>query len=102
MAIPWFARYSQASPESARPTVERVVVEGMTCPQCGGSDVRRYPVSNQYGPRMATKCQDCLCTLAIERPGPDDLWPSYRSVTTDWTPSPIESSNSGRGKKAAA
>jgi hypothetical protein len=86
----WFERYSQPPPASPRPAVERVPVEGAECPACGSSDVRRYPVSNQCGPQIATKCQSCLHTVSIRRPGPDDAWPSYRSVTMDWTPSPIE------------
>jgi hypothetical protein len=97
----WFERYSQPPPTSARPRVERVPVDGAECPACGSADVRRYPVSNQYGPRIATKCQACLHTLSIERPGPEDRWPSYRSVTADWKPSPIESSSQTRGSKGA-
>lgn len=91
MTTPWFARYIQAPPTTTRPVVERVAVPDLVCPSCGDRDVRRYPVSDQHGARMATKCQGCLHTLAIERPGPEDDWPPYRSVTADWRPSPIES-----------
>lgn len=88
----WVERYIQPQPSEQRPTVERVRVEAAECPECGGKDVFRYPVANQHGARMATKCQDCLHALSYERPGPDDLWPPFRSVTYDWEASPAERS----------
>jgi hypothetical protein len=90
MTTPWFARYIQAPPAAARPEVVRVPVAGATCPSCASDDVRRYPISNEFGPRMATKCQACLHILAVERPGPEDDWPPFRSVTRDWEPAPSE------------
>jgi hypothetical protein len=83
----WVERYSQPRPSVARPTVERKKVEGAVCPECGSDDVRRYPVAAVHGPRMATKCQACMHTLALERPSDEDFWPLFRSVTWDWEPS---------------
>lgn len=64
--------------------VEREPVEGAECPRCGGTDVRRYPIGWHRGPRMVVRCQDCLQSLAVERPGPEDCWPPFRSATYDW------------------
>jgi hypothetical protein len=86
----WAERYIQAAPVEERPTVERVKVEGATCPSCGSDDVRRYPVATQHGARVATKCQGCLHILAVERPLPEDEWPPFRSTTFDWEPSAVE------------
>lgn len=86
----WVERYIQATPQDDQLTVERVSVEGATCPECGGKDVRRYPIGCGWGARMAVKCQDCLHTLALERPGPDDEWPPFRPLTYDWEASPSE------------
>jgi predicted RNA-binding Zn-ribbon protein involved in translation (DUF1610 family) len=63
--------------------VERKPVEA-TCPRCGSTDVRRYPVANFIGPRMVTKCQDCFEHLAVDVPTVDDHWPPWRSATIDW------------------
>jgi hypothetical protein len=73
-----------APPASDRVFVERVPVEA-TCPKCGSTDVRRYPVANYIGPAMVTKCQDCFHHLATDTPSPDDHWPPWRSATRDWT-----------------
>ena len=86
----WQQRYTQQRPADERVYVERVPVAGMTCPQCGGADIRRYPISNHFGPRMATKCQTCLHSLAIDRPTEADNWPPFRAVTYDWEASPAE------------
>jgi len=86
----WVERYSQPRPSSEQPTVDRVKVEGLTCEKCGGDDIRRYPVAAVHGPRMATKCQDCLHTLSLERPKDEDFWPLFRPVTWDWEPSLAE------------
>jgi hypothetical protein len=64
-------------------TVERVKVD-MTCPACGGDDVRRYPVANFIGPRMVTKCQGCFEVLACDVPTYEDNWPPFRSATYGW------------------
>ena len=64
-------------------SVERVKVDA-TCPECGSGDVARYPVANYLGPRMATKCQDCLHVLSYEIPKPEDMWPPFRSAAYDW------------------
>lgn len=63
--------------------VERKPVDD-TCPKCGSTDVRRYPVANYIGPRMVTKCQDCFHHLATDVPTADDHWPPWRSATLDW------------------
>lgn len=71
-------------------SVERVPVEGQTCPECGSTDVRRYPVGWVRGPRIVVKCQDCFFALSVERPAPEDAWPPFRSATYDWDASPAE------------
>lgn len=43
-------------------TVEREPVEG-TCPECGASDLRKYPVLSENGWEIAVKCQACLCSV---------------------------------------
>ena len=86
----WVDRYIRSRPTEQHPEVQRVVVEGATCPICSGHNVRRYPVACHQGARMATKCQDCLHTLSLQRPTAGDLWPAFRSVTYDWEASPAE------------
>jgi hypothetical protein len=81
-----------------RPTEERLyvdkqVVEGATCPSCGGTDIRRYPIAAARGPRMTTKCQDCYTALSVERPRRDDAWPPFRAVAYDWDVSAAERPN---------
>jgi hypothetical protein len=86
----WVERYIQARPTELRPTIERVEVPGAICPECGGGDIRRYPVANSLGARIVTKCQDCLHRLAMDRPTDTDNWPAFRAVTYDWPASPAE------------
>jgi hypothetical protein len=71
-------------------TVERALVEGQRCPECGSEDIRRYPVGWVRGPRIVVKCQACLYTLSVERPDRGDMWPPFRSATYDWDVSPAE------------
>ena len=56
--------YSFRRPDEPHVTVEREPVAG-SCPECGGNDLRRYPVINERGWEMVVKCQDCL--FAVER-----------------------------------
>jgi predicted RNA-binding Zn-ribbon protein involved in translation (DUF1610 family) len=86
----WLQRYVNPRPTADQLIVPREAVEGATCPKCGSGDVARYPVSNEHGARMATKCQACLHTLKIERPLVEDNWPPFRPVTYDWKASPSE------------
>jgi hypothetical protein len=86
----WLQRYINPRPTAEQLVVPRAIVEGATCPKCGGDDINRYPVSNEHGARMATKCQSCLYTLKIERPLVEDNWPPFRPVTYDWKASPSE------------
>ena len=51
------------------------------CPECGSSDIKRYPFISRFGPRIAIQCQSCLNQLSVERPSPSDNWPPYQSVT---------------------
>ena len=44
---------------AARPSVERVEVEG-ACPGCGASALQSYPVISEGGWFLVTKCQECL------------------------------------------
>lgn len=63
--------------------VERKPVDE-TCPRCGGSDVRRYPIIHYLGPRFTVTCQDCLYRLRLEPPNPAERWPPYWPVTSGW------------------
>ena len=45
--------------------VPREPVEG-TCPECGASALKRYPVLSEGGWFMAVKCQECLCSVSRE------------------------------------
>jgi ssDNA-binding Zn-finger/Zn-ribbon topoisomerase 1 len=80
--------FSTPSPEEMY--VEKVSVEGATCPKCGSDDVRRYGVGWFKGPRMVVKCQACYHTLEVQRPGLEDNWPPFRAAGYDWDPSPAE------------
>lgn len=51
---------------NARLTVERVPVAG-SCPACGASDLKRYPVVSEGGWLLVTKCQRCLTSLERTR-----------------------------------
>jgi hypothetical protein len=70
--------------------VARTPVPGAVCPECGSRDVRRYPVGWIRGPRIVVKCQDCLHTLSVDRPEPEDHWPPFRAATYDWEVAPSE------------
>ena len=50
---------------SASLTVERDPVEG-TCPECGRSELCRYPVLSDGGWFVAVKCQHCLHSISRE------------------------------------
>jgi hypothetical protein len=86
----WVNRMLYTRPQEARVYLERTKVEGASCPECGADDIRRYPIANHQGPRISTRCQVCFYQVALERPGPEDAWPPYRSVAYDWEASPAE------------
>jgi vanillate/4-hydroxybenzoate decarboxylase subunit D len=44
----------------------REPVDGV-CPQCQGTDVRRYPVTSEGGWFLTTRCQECLTQVVRER-----------------------------------
>jgi hypothetical protein len=46
--------------------VEREPVSG-ECPECGASDLRRYPVLTEGGWFQVVKCQTCLHSVSRER-----------------------------------
>jgi hypothetical protein len=78
------------TPPRERLVVVKVPLEDASCPVCGGSDVRRYPIGWYKGPRMVVKCQECYHSISVERPSPADAWPPFRTVSYDWTASPAE------------
>lgn len=45
-------------------SVERVPADGI-CPECGATDLARYPVVGERGWTMVVKCQACL--FAVDR-----------------------------------
>ena len=77
-------------PTEPRLYVEKQPVPDTTCPQCGSTDIARYPVAWSRGPRMVTKCQQCYTSLAVERPTPEENWPPFRAVAYDWDVSAAE------------
>jgi len=79
-----------STPPAEAMKVEKLPVEGESCPACGSGDVRRYPVGWVYGPRMAVKCQACYHTLRHEKPAVADNWPPFRTLTYDWEASLAE------------
>lgn len=87
----WVNRYVYQRPDTPQVYQERQPLAGETCERCGQEDVRRYPVATHMGPRMVVKCQSCMHTVRIERPGAEDAWPPFRAVTMDWDASPAES-----------
>ena len=52
-------------PLSTTIVVERVSVDGV-CPECGSTQVARYPVVGEIGWLTVTKCQDCLYSIRRE------------------------------------
>lgn len=78
-------------------TVVKTPLAGQTCPQCGGTDIARYPVGHVMGPRIVTKCQACYFSLAVDRPTVQDNWPPFRSLTYDWDASRSESARREAG-----
>jgi len=71
-----------------RPTDEFIFVNrepvDATCPKCGSKNVRKYPVASYMGPKIATKCQDCLHRIAMAEPQIEDRWPPFRPLAYDW------------------
>ncbi len=61
----------------------------VVCPVCGGKNVKRYRVIMYLGPKIRTKCQDCLHILQTEEPTVADQWPPYWAITRSgrWKPS---------------
>ena len=58
---------SESQTETREPLfLEREVVEG-SCPRCGSSELRRYPVNSEGGWFDVVKCQDCLLSVERER-----------------------------------
>lgn len=92
----WLDRLVFQTPREERIYLERALVPDATCPACGSSDVRRYPIANHKGARMATKCQACMHVLKVERPAFEDNWPPFRAVAYDWEASPSERASRDR------
>lgn len=47
-------------------SVRREAVSGK-CPECGGVDIRSYPVISEKGWQRVVKCQSCLASLSREQ-----------------------------------
>jgi vanillate/4-hydroxybenzoate decarboxylase subunit D len=47
--------------------VDRVDVDG-ECPECGGDELKSYPVLSEGGWWDVVKCQNCLCSIE-RKPG---------------------------------
>lgn len=61
-------------------TAERVPVAG-TCPECGGTELARYPVLSEGGWWDVTKCQACLLRIDAQRGNP--IGPSMTLLSDD-------------------
>jgi hypothetical protein len=85
----WERRLIYPRPEAERLFLERTPIPGR-CPACDQESVATYPVATHQGARMLTRCQRCFHTISLERPGPDDAWPPFRSVSYAWVASPAE------------
>ena len=85
------------TPSKDAMTVDKGEPTGQTCPECGGDDVRRYPIGWYKGPRMVVKCQACFHSLAVERPAQEDNWPPFRAATYDWEASASERASVPKG-----
>ena len=57
-------------------SVEREVVHG-SCPSCGASGLRSYPVLSEGGWFLVVKCQECLTSLQRTP------WNKYGYITRD-------------------
>lgn len=68
-------------------TVVKTPVEGATCPECGSTEIARYPIGHYLGPRIVTKCQSCYHSLSVDKPAFEDNWPPFRALTYDWSAS---------------
>ena len=84
-----------STPPADQMVVAKESVEA-TCPECGSTNVARYPIGHFKGPRIVTKCQDCYHSLSVERPSPGDAWPPFRAATYDWEASPAERASADR------
>lgn len=78
------------TPGSEAMYVVKQPVQGEVCPQCGSTDIARYPVGHYKGPRIVTKCQACYHSLAVDVPRETDNWPPFRALSYDWEASPAE------------
>ncbi len=86
----WIERVIYSPPKEERIFLERKLIPGATCPECGSDNIRRYPIACHLGPRMVTKCQICMHIVKLEHPTLEDKWPPYRAVAYDWEASPAE------------
>src|SRR4051812_23493849 len=86
----WIERVVSPPPNEKQIYQERKLIPNAICPECGGDDIRRYPIACHLGPRMVIKCQQCMHVVKLERPAPEDKWPPYRAVAYDWEASPAE------------
>lgn len=62
-------------PQEPYQYVQRADVDG-TCPECGGNEIKAYPVLSEGGWWKVKKCQHCLNSLERKR------WGLFGSMTT--------------------
>ena len=65
--------------------VAKEPVEGQECPQCGTSDVRRYPVGYYMGRGWSLSARPAT-SLAVDVPEEADNWPPFRRSPTTGRP----------------
>jgi hypothetical protein len=53
-------------PQGEEVVVDREAVDGLTCDDCGGSAIERYPVLRVGGWKRITRCADCLAVIESE------------------------------------
>ncbi len=70
-------------PREQYPEVVKTPVDGV-CPECGGTDVKRYPAFTARGPKIVHKCQACFALVREEEPSREEAHPPFWPMTRDW------------------
>jgi hypothetical protein len=67
-------------------SVPRTPSDG-TCPECEGTDIKRYAAFTARGPRFVHKCQACFALVREEGPNIDEAHPPFWPMTRRWNSS---------------
>lgn len=89
-------------PQELTLTVQRTDVEG-SCPECGRSELKAYPVLSEGGWFDVVKCQNCLHSVSRTRGpllGPISLLVDSLHIADAATPGP-ETSNTENAERTS-